>query len=247
VKLEAAGIPTATVVTDEFLDLAKVEAQTRGLHELPLIRVPHPVGSISFESLKPLAERTVDGIVEALVCGRDRIEDSVRAVGTSGLEPPSVAKVPAEPGRMFQYLSEKGWTDGLPVIAPTPETVREMINACRFDKDEILGIIPPLNGVATIEKVAANAVMAGCLPAYFSVVIAAMKGILQPGFNLDGVQTTTGNVAPLIIVNGPCRQALEINCSSNVLGQGWRANATIGRAIRLVLTNIGGATPRGLR
>jgi hypothetical protein len=243
VKIEAAGIPTATVVTDEFFGLAKVEAQTRGLHELPLIKVPHPVGSISFESLKPLAERTVENIIEALVCGNDRIEDSVQEPGTSELELPSVVRVPAEPSRMFQYVSEKGWTDGLPVIAPTPEAVREMINACRFDKDEILGIMPPLNGVATIEKVAANAVMAGCLPAYFSVVIAAMKLILQPGFNLDGVQTTTGNVAPLIIVNGPCKQALQINCSSNVLGQGWRANATIGRAIRLVLTNIGGATP----
>jgi hypothetical protein len=74
-------------------------------------------------------------------------------------------------------------------------------------------------------------------------VIAAVKGLLQPGFNLNGVQTTTGNVAPLIIVNGPCRNALEINYSSNVMGQGWRANSTIGRTIRLVLTNIGGATP----
>ncbi len=242
-KLEAAGIPTATVVTDEFLGLAKIEAQTRGLDELPLIKVPHPVGSISFELLKPLAERTIDGIIEALVRERDRIKDSVKEAGTSDLERLSVVRVPAEPGRMFQFLSKKGWTDGLPVIAPTREAVREMINECRFDKDEVLGVIPPLNGIATIEKVAANAVMAGCLPAYFPVVIAAMKGMLQPGFNLNGVQTTTGNVAPLIIVNGPCRQALEINYSSNVLGQGWRANSTIGRAVRLVLTNIGGATP----
>jgi hypothetical protein len=100
-----------------------------------------------------------------------------------------------------------------------------------------------LNGVATIEKVAANAVMAGCLPEYFPVVIAALKATLQPGFNLDGVQTTTGNVAPVIVVNGPCRKRLEINCGANVLGQGWRANATIGRALRLIMTNIGGATP----
>jgi hypothetical protein len=100
-----------------------------------------------------------------------------------------------------------------------------------------------LNGIATVEKIAANAVMAGCLPEYFPLVIAATKGMLQSGFNLDGVQTTTGNVAPLAIINGPCRNTLAINYSSNVLGQGWRANATIGRAVRFVLTNIGGAAP----
>ena len=104
-------------------------------------------------------------------------------------------------------------------------------------------MIPPLNGIATIEKIAANAVMAGCLPEYFPLVIAAVKGMLQPGFNLDGVQTTTGNVAPVMIVNGPCRDALQINYGANALGQGWRANATIGRALRFILTNIGGAMP----
>ena len=100
-----------------------------------------------------------------------------------------------------------------------------------------------VNGIATVERVAANAVMAGCLPDYFPLVLAAVQGVLQPRFNLDGVQTTTGNVAPLVIVNGPCRNTLQINYSSNVLGQGWRANSTIGRALRLVLSNIGGAAP----
>ena len=74
-------------------------------------------------------------------------------------------------------------------------------------------------------------------------MIAAVKGMLREGFNLDGVQTTTGNVAPLAIINGPCRKRLDVNCSGNALGQGWRANATIGRAVRLCLTNIGGAVP----
>ncbi len=151
--------------------------------------------------------------------------------------------VPENPALMFHYLSNNGWTDGLPVLAPTPEAVGEMIRANGLDKNERLGIVPPLNGIASIEKIAANAVMAGCLPEYLPIVVGAVKGLLQPGFNLNGVQTTTGNVAPLIIVNGPCRDALKINYASNVLGQGWRANSTIGRAIRLILTNIGGATP----
>jgi hypothetical protein len=118
-----------------------------------------------------------------------------------------------------------------------------MIDAGGLKGDEVLGIIPPLNGRATVEKIAANAVMAGCLPAFFPLVIAALKAMMQPSFNLTGIQTTTSNVTPLIVINGPCRQALNVNYSSNVLGQGWRANSTIGRAIRLILTNIGGAIP----
>jgi hypothetical protein len=143
----------------------------------------------------------------------------------------------------FAEALKRGWSDGLPVLPPTRTAVNAMIAAGGLDEDFNFGVIPPLNGVATIEKIAANAVMAGCLPEYFPLVVAAVKGVLNPGFNLDGVQTTTGNVAPVIIVNGPCRKNLEINCGANVLGQGWRANATIGRALRMVMTNIGGATP----
>jgi hypothetical protein len=129
------------------------------------------------------------------------------------------------------------------MLPPTEAAIDAMIAGSDLRKDQLLGVIPPLNGIATIERVAANAVMAGCMPDYFPLVLAATRGVLQPDFNLDGVQTTTGNVAPLVIVNGPCRNTLQINYSSNVLGQGWRANSTIGRALRLVLSNIGGAAP----
>ncbi|MBI4524764.1 MAG: hypothetical protein HY695_13250 [Deltaproteobacteria bacterium] len=229
------------MVTDEFVALAKIEAQTRGLGDLPLVQVPHPVGSISLDSLRFVAESALDGIIKA-VTGPELPADGLpAAAGVAGPDVKSVLQVPAEPSRMLQYFLKRGLSDGLPVIPPTREAVREMMNG--FDKDEIVGVIAPLNGIATVEKIAANAVLAGCLPEYFPIVMAAMKAILDPGFNINGVQTTTGNVTPLIVVNGPCRQALEINCSSNVLGQGWRANATIGRAIRLILTNIGGGIP----
>ncbi len=219
-----------------------MEARTRGLSDLPLIKVPHPVSSISLDSLRSLAESNIESIIEALTSDPVPGNRSLDLVDNQDSKPGSLV-VPENPSRMFQYLSKSGWTDGLPVLPPTRGAVGEMIKASGLDRDEKLGIVPPLNGIATMEKIASNAVMAGCLPEYFPIVIAAVKGLLQPGFNLNGVQTTTGNVAPLIIVNGPCRNSLEINYSSNVLGQGWRANATIGRAVRLVLTNIGGATP----
>jgi hypothetical protein len=241
--LENAGVPTATLVTDEFLVLAKTESLTRGLSDLPLVELPHPVGSVSLEILRSLAESNIDPIVSVLTAGEVRADFPLNEANGSGVECTATVEVPAEPGLMFQYFINRGWSDGLPMLPPTHAAIDAIISGSGLKKDDVLGVIPPLNGIATVERVAANAVMAGCLPDYFPLVVAAVKGVLQPGFNLDGVQTTTGNVAPLVIINGPCRNRLQINYSSNVLGQGWRANSTIGRALRLVLSNIGGAAP----
>jgi hypothetical protein len=236
------GVPSATMVTDEFMALAKTESAMRGLRELPLIELPHPVGSVSADVLNALAQSALDSIAGALtgdyIPANSREEETV-----CGSAEEHTAQVPADANLMFQYFINRGWSDGLPALAPTKAAVDDMIAFSGLDKDTVLGAIPPFNGVATIEKIAANAVMAGCLPEYFPLLIAALRGVLQPGFNLDGVQTTTGNVAPLTIISGPCRNSLQINYGSNALGQGWRANATIGRALRLVLCNIGGATP----
>jgi len=211
--------------------------------QLPIVRLPHPVGSIGLDALRSLAASSVAAIVGALTTDPVRSDDVPNGENGRAMEDGSELTVPADPALMFQYFVNLGWTDGLPVLPPTPAAIDAMFAASGLEKNQTLGVIPPVNGIATIEKIAANAVMAGCLPDYFPLVVAAVKGVLQPGFNLDGVQTTTGNVAPLIIINGPCRHPLQINYSSNVLGQGWRANSTIGRALRLVLTNIGGATP----
>ena len=231
------------MVTDEFLLLAKTESLTRGLGDLRLIELPHPVGSVSLDILRSLAESRIDSIVKVLTASESCCDDPLFAADDFGDECTATLEVPADPALMFQYFINRGWSDGLPVLPPTEAAIDAMIGASYLKRDELLGIIPPVNGIATVERVAANAVMAGCLPDYFPLVVAAVRGVLQPGFNLDGVQTTTGNVAPVVIINGPCRNRLQINYSSNALGQGWRANSTIGRALRLVLGNIGGAAP----
>ena len=241
--MENAAVPTATLVTDEFLALAKTESLTRGLGDLPLVELPHPVGSVSLDILRSLAALTIDHIVSILTAGDVSSDYPSHEENGSGVECVSMVEVPADPGLMFQYFINRGWSDGLPMLPPTQAAIDAMIAGSALKKDDVVGVIPPLNGIATVERIAANAVMAGCLPDYFPLVVAAVHGVLQPGFNVDGVQTTTGNIAPLIVVNGPCRNTLQINYSSNVLGQGWRANATIGRALRLVLSNIGGAAP----
>ncbi len=146
----------------------------------------------------------------------------------------------AETDRLFGL---RGWTDGLPIVPPTTGRVEEMLDYSPRGRDETLGDLDPLKGMATVEKIAVNAVMAGCRPDYFPVVLAAVEAIAEPEFNLRGVQTTDENVTPLVIVNGPIAGQLQINDGFGCLGPGWRANATIGRALRLVMQNIGGGWP----
>ena len=137
----------------------------------------------------------------------------------------------------------RGWTDGLPIVAPTVARVRDMLRYAPESASTVVGELDPLRGQATVEKIAVNAVMAGCRPEYLPVVLAAVKGLADPAFNLRGVQMTDENVTPLLIVSGPLARELGINCGIGALGPGWQANATIGRAVRLVMNNIGGGWP----
>lgn len=135
------------------------------------------------------------------------------------------------------------WTDGLPVVPPTRGAIERILTYLNRDPGEIIGVMPPRNRVATIETIAINCVMAGCRPEYVPVVIAAVEAVLEEGFNLNGVQTTTHACAPLCVVSGPAVKALNFNTREGALGHGCRASATIGRALRLVLWNVGGGVP----
>ena len=144
---------------------------------------------------------------------------------------------------ILEVCYRNGWTDGLPVVPPTPERVERMLSGTDRDPDELIAAVPPKWGRATVEKIAINAVMAGCKPVYLPLILTAVAAITSEQFNLHGVQVTTSHVGPMLIVNGPIRKQLEINDGFNLFGQGYRANATIGRALRLICTNIGGALP----
>ena len=142
-----------------------------------------------------------------------------------------------------EFYYEKGWTDGLPVKPPTPRQVEDMLAYSGRQPSEILGAEPTKGKVVTAEKVAINAVMAGCLPEYFPVVAAAVEAMCEPRFNLHAVTVSTMGSAILAIVNGPVREAIGLNSGVGAFGPGYRANATIGRAIRLVVSNVTGAVP----
>ena len=138
---------------------------------------------------------------------------------------------------------ELGWTDGLPVVPPTVERVQQFLECAGRPADEVLGSIPERRREITVGKVAANAVMAGCLPEYLPVVLAATEAMLDPAFNLIGPSSSLGGAGILVIVNGPVVQELGINCGNNLFGPGVRANSTIGRSIRLILMNACAAIP----
>src|SRR5262247_838459 len=142
-----------------------------------------------------------------------------------------------------EFCFQQGWTDGLPVIPPTPERVEAMLAAARLDPKQEIAFITNRSVSITAEKVAINAVMAGCRPEYMGVVVAAVEGIGDPAWGYHGPGTSTGGAAVLMIVNGPIARQLDINSGDNLFGPGWRSGLTMGRALRLVMRNVCGSRP----
>lgn len=233
VELERRGVPTVTVFSTAFAKAAKVQAAGRGLAGLPLVKIPHPMHTAPHGVVKERALAAADLIIGQLTgaptqsAGERTVTELTRAVWPG-----------ADDEQEFFYA--RRWTDGLPVVGPTHEKVRQMMAAAGRDPQEVVGSIPPRWRTATVERVAVNAVLAGCKPEYFPVVLAAVDALLDKDCQLYSIQTATNTTAPLIIVNGPVAERLDINARGNVFGSGSRANATIGRAVQLVFRNIGG-------
>jgi hypothetical protein len=143
-----------------------------------------------------------------------------------------------DPGELIEAYFERGWTDGLPVVPPTEKSVAAMLAGAGLRGDEVLGEIPGRNTIVVADKVAINAVMAGSRPEYMPVVAAAIRGLCDPAFAYHGPASSTGGSAIVLIVNGPIARRIGLNAGNNVFGQGTRANATIGRAVRLVMMNV---------
>jgi hypothetical protein len=142
-------------------------------------------------------------------------------------------------------MFDQGFSDGLPLIPPTPERVLRMLEGTSRDAQDVVAVMPPNMARVNVEKIAINSVLAGCKPEYLPVVIAAVEAVCTDDFNIHGVMATTMGASPVMVVNGPIRQRIGMNMGLGALGQGNRANATIGRALRLVIRNVGGARPGG--
>ena len=203
-------------------------------------------GSDACWVILPVAQQTGGAWIDELL--REQLAEAYGRRGFPGASPAVRGRVEvfrdSDPEALVNHcFYQRGWTDGLPIVAPTVYRVKEMQRHSPLAAGEVIGEMDPMRGVASVEKLAVNAVMAGCRPEYFPVVLAAVRAMLNPAFNLRGVQTTDENVAPLLIVSGPIADTLDINAGLGALGPGWQANATIGRALRLIMSNIGGGWP----
>jgi len=266
---EGAGL-TATAVFEDPLDVALRVARTLGWTGRVVSQDPPYQTSREYGLLAVPTAFLVggDGIIAGTVVGWNQpalaalIQNAAGLIGSRALPGPPAAEPLLKPGCSskaamdpeiaaavsrpaaadeMEEMYERGWTDGLPVVPPTRQRVEAMLGGA--DGTSSLGPVPPSMGEATMERLAACAVLAGCRPAYFPVVVAAARAILDPAFNLHGQAVTTQPAGQLVVVNGPVRRAIGLNSGMGALGPGSRPNLTIGRAIRLLVTLLGGGMP----
>ena len=227
------------ICSTAFEVLGKAQAKALGYADLPISIVPHPFGRHNRTEIRELANKCVADIV-ALSNGQmggnsaEKIHANVRA---------SSVQLPDDMEELNRVYRERGWTDGLPIMPPIADKVQAMVDYVGRAPGEIVSCIAPGFGAATIELIAANALMAGCNKEHLPVLIAAVEAVAARELNLQSIQVTTNPAAVLLIANGPMVQKLGMNCGINCLGQGNWANAVLGRALRLILQNIGGAAP----
>lgn len=227
-------MPAVVLGTDAFVALGRTAGQSLGLPHLPLITVAHPIGGLDPGIVATRAEAIVERVLAALTA--DPAPPAPTTVSHAGR-----ATAPDDLDGFQAFVLAEGWGDGLPVLPPTPERVARILGGRR--PTDVVATLAPRQGVATFEALAVNAALAGAGPEHLDVIVAAVRAVAEPRFNLKAIQTTTHPCTPLVIVNGPVARRLGVAGGANALGQGYRANAVIGRALRLTLQNVGGATP----
>ncbi len=238
-ELEKVGIPVVHVITNNFTAVHLINSRSQGI-PTRFVMVPHPTAGNTREELRKKVGSVFDGIIAGLTSPLSSEEKAPQKVSA----PKAEATFSGTLAEVSRHFYNSLWTDGLPIVPPTREAVNEMLVGTDLAPDHLVALVEPLKGRATIEKIAVNAVMAGARPEYMPVIIAAVEAITDPAFTLNDVQATTNPITPLLIINGPIRSQLDINSGSGCFGPGWQANATIGRALRLIMINIGGGFPK---
>jgi hypothetical protein len=229
------------VCSTSFVTLGRAQLKALGGADTPIAVIPHPFGLRTRDEVRAIAERCVNEIARLALGGQDGTQRGDAAARIAGRA--QRIEVPDDLEAFDALCEERRWSDGLPLVPPTPARVERALRYTRRAPDDIVAHIAPGFGRASVEAVAINAVMAGCKPEYLPVLIAAVEAVAERRFNLQGIQATTNSATPWIIVNGPLAGALGYNGGMNCLGQGSRANSTTGRALRLILQNLGGALP----
>ena len=228
-----------TICSTAFLTLGRAQAKTLGMPDLPIAVIQHPFGVRTRDEIRALAAECV-GTISSLVTEPQATESGS---ADAAEESPGDVRIRDDLGEINRLFRERQWSDGLPIVPPTAARVESMLAGLRLPPTHVVARLAPGFGVATVERIAVNAVLAGCDPQAMPVLLAAVEAITAEEFNLQGIQTTTNPVAIFLLINGPVAKQLDINGKFNCLGDGSWANLTIGRALRLVLRNVGGALP----
>ncbi|MCS7172319.1 MAG: hypothetical protein N0A24_02730 [Armatimonadetes bacterium] len=244
-EVEKLGKPVAALCNVGFARDARSAAMVKGCPALRVVLERVPCEATDGESIARGVAEVIGEVVQALTEPL-REEEWEEALARAAAWQPGDARGVVYRGgyeEVNRYFYRMGWTDGLPIVPPTPRAVEEMLRGTDLDPDHVVASLPPRGGKATVEKIAINAVMAGALPTHLPVIIAAVEALADPDAWYGTYQVSTGSWAPFVVVNGPVRRDIGLNCGSGALSPGNMANAAIGRAIRLVDRNIGGVRP----
>jgi hypothetical protein len=224
--------------------MGRLVSAGRGMPGVAIATIAHPVGAATTEAVQVKADAVYEAARRQLEGPPDEVDPTQSQWLEDRFRPPDELSLPdPSPAGTFEFFLKRGWSEGLPVIPATPEAVDEAMAYLGRDPGEIVAHIPPLIAPASVRKIVANGLMAGCAIQHLPVLLAAVEAVCEESYGLLDRQCTTHPGAPLIIVNGPGAVELGFNARSGLFGPGWRANATVGRALRLVLMNIGGAVP----
>ncbi len=234
-------MPAITICSDQFIVLGRKQLKALGSEGHPIAVIPHPFGLRTRDEVRAIAETCVTDIASIAVDPKA----GTLPGGKSSATPARAARIeaPEDADEFDRFCIDRKWSDGLPLRPPTLDKVERMIAASGRSPDDVIAVVQPGFATATVEGIAINAVMAGCRPEYMRTLIAAVEAFTDRRFNLQGIQATTNPATAMIIVNGPMAREIGLNSHLNCLGQGTWANATLGRALRLIMQNIGGTLP----
>ncbi len=243
-------MPGVYFTTTEFLEDAKSAARDRGMPGIRMLALPadkYYVARGSKEVLQPIADqffpKMVDDLTRSLTPEEAHPAQAQKLLESANIQVTGKDLLDASE-RVNDLFLASHWADGLPIVPPTPELVRKMEAGTTLSPQTVIGQVAPKNGTATVEKIAINSVMAGAKPEYFPVILAAMEGFTDKHYDLTHVVASTGSFTPVVLVDGPVAQELGFNSGIGMLGIGWQANSTVGRAIQLSLLNLGQTWPQ---
>ncbi len=222
------------LASSAFYPKARHDGRALGLPDARIAEFTHPLGGLCDQEI-------VDRVGKLYEKLRAELAKAPAPAAASQATRTQRMLAPADPAELQAWFFERRSSDGFPVIAPLPEAVAKMVEGSGRRGQDLVGVVPPRGGIATVEQIAVNAVMAGCRPEHMPVLVTAVEAMLEPRFNLASLQATTHPVAPLLIVHGPIARELNMNAGAGTFGPSSMANAVIGRAIRLILWNMGGA------